>query len=114
MRPFVIDGVAWSVSLSVCQSVCHDREPCKKRLNYCSTTVIFTKFTGFCFRDNLVRHTLYNLWTRPVTDSGEYIVCEILVKAAIPVRKFFGIIITPFIDTVSKIKTLDVGRSSGK
>ena len=31
MPPIVTDGVAWSVGLSVCLSVCHDREPCKNR-----------------------------------------------------------------------------------
>ena len=29
MRPIVTDGVAWSVGLSVCLSVCHSRKPCK-------------------------------------------------------------------------------------
>jgi len=29
MRPIVTDRVAWSVSLSVCLSVCHTGEPCK-------------------------------------------------------------------------------------
>ena len=27
MWPIVTDVVAWSVGLSVCQSICHDREP---------------------------------------------------------------------------------------
>ena len=30
MQSVAIDGVAWSVSLSVCLSVGHVREPCKK------------------------------------------------------------------------------------
>jgi len=29
MRPNFTDGVAWYVHRSVCQSVCHNREPCK-------------------------------------------------------------------------------------